>query len=306
MNGTPKMKIAVGPLLYHWPRKRLQTFYAQVAESTADIVYLGETVCSKRREYGPEDWLETAAILRAAGKEVVLSTLALLEAESELGVLRRLCGQEDYLVEANDMAAVYRRRRQGLSFVAGTSINCYNAPALERLCDWGATRWVAPVEMPRDHLVEILQEVNATDMHRSIEVEVFAWGRLPLAYSARCFTARAHDLPKDRCQLRCIDYPDGLPLATQDGEAILTINGIQTQSAAIQDLCSDWQDLATAGVGVLRISPQDHDTLEVVEELAAALREQRPPRLPKSEDAACNGYWHGEAGMLRRTAHDSG
>ena len=36
-----------------------------------------------------------------------------------------------------------------------------------------------------------------------METEVLAFGRLPLAVSARCFTARAHNLPKDQCDFRC-------------------------------------------------------------------------------------------------------
>ena len=40
----------VGPVLYHWSRQALMEFYAGVAESAADTVVLGETVCARRRE----------------------------------------------------------------------------------------------------------------------------------------------------------------------------------------------------------------------------------------------------------------
>jgi hypothetical protein len=43
-----------------------------------------------------------------------------------------------------------------------------------------------------------------------METEVFAYGRLPLAFSARCFTARHFNLQKDDCQFKCIEFPDGL------------------------------------------------------------------------------------------------
>ena len=44
------MKIALGPLLYYWQRDTVLSFYETVARSAADIVYLGETVCSRPHE----------------------------------------------------------------------------------------------------------------------------------------------------------------------------------------------------------------------------------------------------------------
>src|SRR3546814_4678787 len=42
----------------------------------------------------------------------------------------------------------------------------------------------------------------------AMETEVFAYGRMPLAFSARCFTARHRNIPKDNCQYVCMDHPD--------------------------------------------------------------------------------------------------
>ena len=83
------------------------------------------------------------------------------------------------------------------------------------------------------------------------EIEVAGWGRLPLAYSARCFTARALDLAKDDCGFRCIDYPDGLPLTSRDGRPFLTINGIQVQTAGQCDLGPELAELRAAGSTVI-------------------------------------------------------
>ena len=72
------MKLSLGPILYFWPREQVLDFYKQAATWPVDIVYLGEVICSKRRLLKPDDWLAIAEELRAAGKEVVLSTLALV------------------------------------------------------------------------------------------------------------------------------------------------------------------------------------------------------------------------------------
>ena len=53
-----------------------------------------------------EDWFDVACVLAEAGKEVVFSSLVLIEPESDLKVLRKLVNQPDFRVEANDMAAV--------------------------------------------------------------------------------------------------------------------------------------------------------------------------------------------------------
>ena len=100
------MRLALEPISYYWPRETVLGFYRAVADSEVDIVYLGETVCSRRHELRLPDWLDLAASLAAAGKEVVLSTQALIESESDLKIVRRITGNGRYLVEANDMGAV--------------------------------------------------------------------------------------------------------------------------------------------------------------------------------------------------------
>ena len=85
-----KMKLSLGPILYFWTKEQILRFYDEVAESPIDIIYLGETVCSKRRSLNYQDWLDVAEKLRDKGKEVVLSTMTLLEAESDLKTLQRL------------------------------------------------------------------------------------------------------------------------------------------------------------------------------------------------------------------------
>jgi len=78
------MKLSLGPRQYFWSKEKVFSFYDDVAKLPVDIVYLGEVVCSKRRQLNLNDWIEIAEKLTAAGKEVILSTMTLLVADSEL------------------------------------------------------------------------------------------------------------------------------------------------------------------------------------------------------------------------------
>ncbi len=287
------MKLSLGPVQYYWSREDLQAFYSAVAQMPLDTVYLGETVCSKRRLFRFNDWMETAALLQEAGKTPILSTMALLEAESELKTLRKICNNGRFMVEANDLAAVQLLSEAGLPFVAGPTVNIYNAATLKVLAKMGLKRWVLPVELGRDSLQAILQ-----DAPTEVETEIFAWGRMPLAMSARCYTARAYDLPKDDCQYRCLDHADGLTLRTREGEPFLAINGIQTQSALTCNLLGEVKEIRDLGVDMLRISPQATHMPQIVKAFTQVLNgEVCPAQLDRLMPVgACNGYWHEEAG----------
>lgn len=288
------MRLSLGPVQYYWPRETLEAFYQRAMQWPANVIYLGETVCAKRRPFRPDEWIELARELHAAGKQPVLSTLTLIEARSELGVVKRLCRNGEFLVEANDIGAIQVLTDEGVPFVAGPTMNIYNAHTLARLVKLGLQRWVMPTEMSARGLAALLEQAReiGLDLNR-IETEVFSYGRLPLAFSARCFTARHHNLPKDDCQLRCIDDPEGLPLYTQEGERFLTINGIQTQSGAVYDLRAEWPAMVELGVDIMRISPRPEQTETVLLDLRQRLDGITRPEL----DAPCNGYWYGAEGM---------
>lgn len=290
------MKLALGPVLYYWQRDALFEFYERIAEAPVDIVYLGETVCSKRHNFRLEDWLEVAEKLAASGKQVVLSTQALIESESDLKTLRRQAENGSYTVEANDMGAV--RLLSGKEFVAGPHINTYNPQTLALLAELGAQRWVIPVEMSRQMLTGML-----ANKPRGMETEVFAYGRLPLAFSARCFTARHYNLPKDDCQFRCLDHAGGLMLKTREGQPFLALNGIQTQSSRIYNLVAELEAMQQLGVDVVRVSPQPFHT----DKILSLFRQRLDGNVSGSEagqqmaqlmpDEACDGYWHARPGI---------
>ena len=290
------MRLAVGPVLYFWDRERLMDFYTKLAETPVDIVYLGETVCSKRRSLRFPDWLEIGRMLADHGKQVVLSTLTLVEAESEVGQIARVCRNGDFLVEANDVAALDVLRENAIPFVGGNGLNIYNARTLSWLRQTGLVRWVPPVEMSGEQIGLVVDEVNESG--DKPEVELFALGRMPLAYSARCFTARAHGLGKDECGFICSDYPDGMPGSTKDGRLLFTLNGIQSQSAAVVNLLPLWREAAESGVDILRLSPLPLGTAELVRHMREALDSGSTPEPPAIPDCVlCNGYWYGRAGL---------
>lgn len=286
--------LSVGPVLYYWPRQTLIEFYARVADSPVQTVTLGEVVCSRRREMKLDDWVDLAADLAAAGKEVVLATQALIESEAELRTMRRIAEQDRFLVEAGDAAAL--QRLAGRPFVVGPHVNVYSGAALDELAAAGATRWVPPVELP-------VEGIAAATRGRAVDAEVFAFGRLPLAMSARCFTARHYGLNRDECGFRCAEHADGMPLQTQEGEPFLALNGLQTQSAGVQCLLGWRSALVDAGVRRVRLSPIARHFERVIEafhrvfnegaDAAAGIEALAGLGLP---GAPVDGYAHRHAG----------
>jgi len=127
-----------------------------------------------------------------------------------------------------------------------------------------------------------------------METEVFAHGRIPLAYSARCFTARRYHLQKDSCEFRCIKFPDGLNLKTREGADFLTINGIQTMSARVYHLERELPELVAAGVKLLRLSPQSDRMTDIIGAYRALI-DSNSADMPTGD--YCNGFWHEQPGL---------
>ncbi|GAB0056374.1 hypothetical protein SIID45300_00680 [Candidatus Magnetaquicoccaceae bacterium FCR-1] len=296
------IKIAIGPVLFDWGRAALKTFYRRMAlESQADILYLGEVVCSKRQGLSLEDVEELAREIQPTGKELVLSTLGLVMSDAEQEDLHRLKDLAialDLKLEANDMAGI--GVAEGHKLVAGPHVNVYNPQTLDFLQEVGVTRMVFPVELPEASIRGIVSAPRANP----VEFELFAHGKLPLTFSARCYTARAFKLSKTNCQYKCGDFPDGMITRTQEGEGLLTMNGIQTMSEKVHTLIADVPRLTPLGIDIVRISPQSRHMPEIVAIWRQTLDGNLDPaealtRLAgyNGDEPFCNGYFHGQPGM---------
>lgn len=292
-----QLQLSLGPVLYFWQKDKLLNFYEQMAGLPLKTIYLGETVCSRRQEMRFDDWIALATDLSSSGKEIVLSSQVLLESESDLKRLRKYVEQGNFKIEANDMGAVKLARDKSLSFVAGSTLNIYNEQTLKLIHSLGAVRWLPPIEMGSEKVAKILTH------NIDIETEVFAWGAMALAFSARCFTARYYNLKKDSCEFKCLEHPEGLNIKTRENTSFLTINGIQTLSSGCQCLVGHLAQIKNMGVKLLRLSPQPHHMAEIIQIYFAAINnkissEDALLELKKLSNASLvDGYWRDTSGV---------
>ena len=292
------IQLTLGPLLFNWAPQRVREFYARIAdEAPIRRVYLGEVVCGKRAPLLDHALADSAERLEAAGKQVVWSTLALPALRRDRKAIAALSADQAALIEINDVSALLDRTGP---FVAGPLLNVYNEAAARELMARGCVRLCANVELS-------LAAVSAVAAAcPGLEIELFAFGRLPLALSGRCYHARHHGLHKDNCQFVCDRDPDGLALSTLDGRDFLAVNGVQTLSHGVQLADAPPARLREAGVGALRLSPHTADMVAVAEafwafaderiddaELAARVGEAGPP------GPFVSGYLHARPGLHR-------
>ncbi|MCH7929686.1 MAG: U32 family peptidase [Proteobacteria bacterium] len=289
-------RLTLGPVLYNWAADELRDFYLRVAdEAPVDSVCLGEVVCAKRAPLFEPFIAEVAGRLERAGKEVVLSTLALVMDDRDLAAVRAAASDAPWLVEANDIACV--SLLEGRPHAIGPFVNVYNEGTLAYLVERGAARVCLPAELPARALAALARATTA-------ELEVQAFGRLPLAISARCYHARSRGLSKDGCQYVCEEDPDGMDVFSLDGEPFLAVNGTQTLSFAYCNLLFELAALEDMGIVRYRLWPHRVDMVAVAEIFRGVLgrriaADEATARLAGMVGGAgfANGFFHGREGV---------
>lgn len=283
-------KLTLGPVLFNWPAEKWRDFYYRMAdEAPVDCVTIGEVVCSKRLPFFEPLIPEIVERLQRAGKEVAISTLALVMSRREMDTVRELAAMDELPIEANDVSSA--ALLAGKPHAIGPFMNVYNEGTLGFFAQNGATRVCLPVELPSRALALLAEAA----IPKAPQLEVLVFGRLPLAVSARCYHARAHDLHKDNCNFVCAEDPDGLDLDTIDGEPFLAVNGTQTLSYTCNNLIGELGQMQDMGVSHFRLSPHDIDMVGVARVFRDALDGKSTAR--RLEDLAgglvfSNGYYH--------------
>lgn len=291
------MQLGLGPILYNWAPERWRDFYFRIAdEAPVDVVSVGEIVCSKRSSFFADHLPVVIERLRSAGKQVLLGSLILVSQRRERRQTEELATVQNDLIEVNDLTCL--KTLAGRAHAIGPFVNIYNEAAAAFHAAHGAARICLPPELPLLSVEAIAAALP------DVAIEVFAFGRVPLAISARCYHARVHKLAKDNCRFVCEKDPDGLALKTLEQRDFLTINGVQTLSYTCTNLLGHIGVLRAAGVGSLRLSPQDCDMVTVAEIFRDVLdgRDDAEggsrrlaevyPKVPFS-----NGFLHGTAGV---------
>jgi len=288
--------IVLGPVYYLWNGDEWRDFHFRIAdEAPVDAVTIGEAVCSKRLHFIEPHLDAVVDRLVRAGKEVRLASLAAVTLERESRLTRRLAEGATLPVEANDLSAL--GLVSGRPHVIGPLVNCYNAATARLLAARGAIAICLPPELPFAAIAPLLREAP------EVRFELFAFGRVPLAISARCAHARSRGLVKDNCRFVCGEDPDGLLVETLDDQAFLALNGVQTLSWTCHVLVEELAAAIGAGIAAVRLSPQRCDMVAVARAYDDLLAGRADPaetlarlRALYPEVPFANGFLHGEPG----------
>ena len=299
------MQLTVGPIQGFWDAGLWSAFYERLAETPGiSRVVLGELVCSKRLPFYQTRLPDAVAQLLAGGKDVALTSLALITPlKRERRMAAELAAME-LEVEVNDLTML-AYLPEGARFSVGPLVNVYNEGTLAVLQRRGAVGVCLPPELSAASVQRICAAIN-------MPVEVWGWGRLPLAISGRCYHARYHDRAKDQCQFVCAEDPDGEAGDTRAHHHFLAKKRCPTRAGQNTNMPQHTPSLRQAGVASLRLSPQTTGFFEVID-LFADLTSGRidaeefcAKALPHAPGGAfCDGFLDGPTGVAWSGARDT-
>ena len=292
------LKISVGSAPSHWGIRKLEGFYEELAESPADYVYLGETVCSERPCFPPDFAGRIRDELTQAGKEVYASSLMLVRGKEQYRAfadLARRIGR----VEINNPAFLHLAGQYPA--VTGVFLNVYNSETARILAQHMIKRIVFPCELG-------LQSVTSIAKRCAVATEVIVHGHITTAISHTCHTRRSSGYDDDGCGMLCGDYPEGMVLEAGN-RPMFRIDGPLTLSAAVYCLVEYLPHLERAGVDTVRILPQQNHTARIVRIYRDVLDNRIQPRDALAElktfctSGLCNGWLLGKAGWIYESSN---
>lgn len=291
------MDLTIAPNPFFWSAESVRRFYAGLAEAPVARVVIGELVCSKRLPFWQSEIPQAVELLQAAGKQVALTSLALITLKRERKLTADLLGL-GVPVEVNDLSALHHIP-EGVPFWVGPLVNVYNEGTLRWLARRGAARVCLPPEL-RMAGVRVLAD---TAQAEGIALEVWGHGRLPLAISGRCYHARLHERAKDSCQFVCEEDPDGRDVDTLEGQKFLAVNGVQTLSQSYACMAGHIAEYRDMGVSALRLQPQSVGFHAICHDYAQLLAGELPANVLMGKLSAahpgmqfCDGYGHDGVG----------
>ncbi len=296
------MKITLGPIPFLWDKEKILSFYKEIADSPASVIYIGEVVCSKRSVLGIKTLSTIAQMLKDAGKDIVISTYGLATNKAELDFIESL-QDLPFPVEANNPGtlnifspkfSVDSHPRRDL--VGGPHLAVYNAPTAQFLNNTGMKRLVFMPELDSSAIESISNSIP------SCEKEIIGFGNLPLAFSWRCYTARAVNLSKTNCAIVCKNYPDGMPLETMDGMSLFNINGTQLISSKKVCMVEQVDTIRKLGIEYVRIIPQMQNTTDIIDIFSKVTKGHLSPQDALqtlklyAPEGISNGWFYGKPG----------
>ncbi len=118
------MQLTIGPNPFFWDAATVRGFYQGLAAAPVSRVVLGELVCSKRLPFWQNEIAPAAECLIAAGKDVAITSLALVTLKRERKATDALT-EIGLPIEVNDLTALHALP-PGQPFWVGPLINVYN------------------------------------------------------------------------------------------------------------------------------------------------------------------------------------